>query len=157
MMIIHVPACLEGRFLSILVSLKINPLLIRSTIDKSNLAGTSDTVGTGNFICGVDLEFLHPPDGTLRDRSTNGINTGLLSKETKPPPPPEPPPIFYNIHQKLNTNVMVYIDPPIFNHSSKFKGKDIRWKLQSIVPYNYNEYQCIVLIGWEMGRLPTNS
>jgi hypothetical protein len=28
MMIIYVPACLEGRFLSIMVSLEINPLLI---------------------------------------------------------------------------------------------------------------------------------
>jgi hypothetical protein len=73
----------------------------------------------------------------------------MISKGTKPPPPPEPPPMFYNIHQKLNTNAMVYKDPPIFNHSSKLKGKDIRWKLQSIVPYNYNGYQCNVLIGWE--------
>jgi hypothetical protein len=63
----------------------------KSTIDKSKLAGTSKSVGTGNSICGVDLELPYSPDGTLRDRSTNGINTGMLTKGTKPPPPPEPP------------------------------------------------------------------
>jgi hypothetical protein len=119
----------------------------KSTIDKSKLAGTSDTVGT-NIICGVDLELPHPPDGTLQDRSTNGINTSMLTKGTKPPPPPEPPPTIYNIHQKLNKNGMVYKDPTIFN----FKVKDIKWKFQSIVPYNYDAYQCNVLIEWENGE-----
>jgi hypothetical protein len=87
MKIIYVPACLEGRFLSIMVFLKINLLLISPS--------TSDTVGTGNSICGVDLELPHPPDGTFRDKSTKGINTDMLTKETKPPPPPEPPPYHF--------------------------------------------------------------
>jgi hypothetical protein len=46
---------------------------------------------------------------------------------------------------------MIYKDPPIFN----FKGKDIKWKFQSIVPYNDNGYQCNVLIEWE-NRETTN-
>jgi hypothetical protein len=138
------------------IPINIGILKDKSTVDKSKLAGTPDTVCTGNFICGVDLELPHPPDDTFRDRSTNGINTGMLCKETKPPPPPEPPPIFYNIHQKLNTNVMVYTDHHIFNHSFNFKVKDIKWKFQSIVPYNYDVSQCNVLNG-KMGRPPTNS
>jgi hypothetical protein len=51
------------------------------TIDKSKLAGTSVTVGTGNSVCGVDLELPHPLDGTSSNKSTNGINTGMLTKE----------------------------------------------------------------------------
>jgi hypothetical protein len=69
MMIICGPACLEGRFLS--------------NIDKSKLAGTSNTAGTSIFggesnfagmsdtadtdttILGVDRELPQPPDGTL--------------------------------------------------------------------------------------------
>jgi hypothetical protein len=113
----------------------------KPTIDKSKLAGTLYTVGTGKSICAVDLELPHPPDGTFRDKSTNGINTGMLTKETKPPPPPEPPPTIFNIHQKLNNNGMIYKDPPIFN----FKCKDIKWKFQ----WSY----CNVLIEWENGEI----
>ena len=64
----------------------------------------SDTTGTGKPIKGVDLELPHPPDGISKDRSNNGINTGMLTKGNKPPPPPEPPPIFFNICQNLNQN-----------------------------------------------------
>jgi hypothetical protein len=63
----------------------------KSTIDRSKLAGMSVSVGTGSSICGVDLELPHSPDGTHRDRFTNGINTDILTKGTKPPLPPEPP------------------------------------------------------------------
>jgi len=76
----------------------------RSNIDKSKLAGMSDTTGTGKPIKGVDLELPHPPDGIFKDRSNNGINTGMLTKGNKPPPPPEPPPTFFNICQNLNQN-----------------------------------------------------
>jgi hypothetical protein len=114
------------------------------TIDKSKLAGTPNAVGTGNSICGVDLEHPHPPDGTFRDKSTNGINTGMLTKETKPTPPPEPTPTIFNIHQKLNNNGLIYKDPLIFN----FKCKGIKWKFQ----WSY----CNVLVEWKMGRSPKN-
>jgi hypothetical protein len=76
----------------------------RSNSEKSKLAGMSANTGTGKPIKGVDHELPHPPDGTSKDRFNNGINTGLLTKGTKPPPPPEPPPTIYNIHKNLNQN-----------------------------------------------------
>ena len=150
--------------------INIDVLTDRSNIDKSKLAGTSDTAGTSIFGCesnfagmsdtagtdttilGVYHELPQPPDGTLQDRYIDGTNTGMLTDETKPPPPPEPPPTFYKIHQKLNMNVMVCKDPPILNHSSKFKDKDIRRKFQSIVPYDYKGSQCNALIEWVNGE-----
>jgi hypothetical protein len=108
----------------------------------------SDTTGTGKPIKALDLELSHPPDGTSKD---NGCSIGLLTKGTKPPPPPEPPPTIFNIHKNLNMNGMVYEDPPIFNHSSKFKGKDIKWKFQNIAPYYYKGSQCNVFTEWENG------
>jgi hypothetical protein len=128
----------------------------KSTLNKSKLAGTSNTVGTGNPICGVELELPHPPDSTLGDRLTNRINTGMITKGTRPPPPPESPPTIFNTHQKLNKNGTVYKDPPIFNHSFKFKGKDLKWKFQSIVPYDYKWSQCNVVIGWKNGETTNN-
>jgi hypothetical protein len=67
-------------------------------------------------------------------------------------PPPEPQLIIVNIHQKLNKSGTVYNDPSIFNHSSKFKVKDTKWKFQIIVPYDYKGSQCNVIIEWENGE-----
>jgi hypothetical protein len=86
------------------IPINIGILKGRSNAYKSKLVGTSNTAGSGNSIKGVDIELPHPPDGTPKDRSNNGINTGMLPKRNKPPPPPEPPPTIFNIHQNLNKN-----------------------------------------------------
>jgi hypothetical protein len=119
-----------------MVSLKTNPLLISPNLLACLILLALVTPSV------VDIELPHPPDGTLRDRATNGINTGMLNKETKPPP------TIFNIHQKLNNNGMVYKDSLIFN----FNGKDIKWKFQSIVPYDYKGSKCNVSIEWENGE-----
>jgi hypothetical protein len=49
-------------------------------------------------------------------------------------------------------NGTVYKDPPIFNHSSNLKGKDIKWKFQNIAPYYYKGSQCNVFMEWESGE-----
>jgi hypothetical protein len=76
----------------------------RSNSDNSKLVGMSANTGTGKPIKGVDIEVPHPPDSNPKDRSSNGINTGMLTKGNKPPTPPESPTTIFNIHQKLNQN-----------------------------------------------------
>jgi hypothetical protein len=136
MMITYVPPCLEGRVLSIMVSLKMDPLLISPDLLARPILLVHPLV---ELI--LQHHILQMVPSKVAPLWMGSILACSLIEQKQPPPPEPPPPTIFNIHQKVTKNGMLPKDPPIFNPEDfighpKENGETTNESLKIISPDN---------------------